>query len=180
MKKICLALVFVFSLVALVGCGNKTSGTVSTDGSTSMEKVISALGEKFESDHSGVTFTYNPTGSSSGIAAVMEGRCDIGLSSRYLKDDEKAFLEPLSCCLRAIRRGGFEYPSCDEIRKNNSKFNALVVGLGSIGLLMLKGLKAFGVEMYGFKVWLFFGLYSCRFFLLDISFHCCFLIVLSV
>lgn len=89
MKKICLALVFVFSLVALVGCGNKTSGTVSTDGSTSMEKVISALGEKFESDHSGVTFTYNPTGSSSGIAAVMEGRCDIGLSSRYLKDDEK-------------------------------------------------------------------------------------------
>jgi phosphate transport system substrate-binding protein len=65
------------------------SGTVSTDGSTSMEKVIGTLGEAFEADNSGVTFTYNPTGSSSGIQAVSEGRCDIGLSSRSLKDEEK-------------------------------------------------------------------------------------------
>lgn len=65
------------------------SGTVSTDGSTSMEKVIGALGEAFEGSNSGVTFTYNPTGSGSGITAVMEGRCDIGLSSRSLKDEEK-------------------------------------------------------------------------------------------
>ena len=40
--------------------------------------------------NSGTTFTYNPTGSGSGIQAVSEGRCDIGLSSRALKDDEKA------------------------------------------------------------------------------------------
>ncbi len=65
-------------------------GTVSTDGSTSMEKVIGALGEAFESNNSGVTFTYNPTGSGSGITAVAEGRCDIGLSSRSLKEEEKA------------------------------------------------------------------------------------------
>jgi len=63
-----------------------------------------------------------------------------------LKNDEKAFLEPLSCCLRAIRRAGFEYD------KDNSKYNSLVVGLGSIGLLMLKGLKAFGVDSYGFDI----------------------------
>jgi phosphate transport system substrate-binding protein len=55
-----------------------------------MEKVIGALGESFENDNSGVTFTYNPTGSGSGIKAVLEGRCDIGLSSRNLKDEEKA------------------------------------------------------------------------------------------
>lgn len=68
----------------------KLTGTVATDGSTSMEKVIGALGEAFEADNSGVTFTYNPTGSGSGITAVAEGRCDIGLSSRGLKDEEKA------------------------------------------------------------------------------------------
>ena len=66
------------------------AGTVSTDGSTSMEKVIGALGESFMEQHSDVNFTYNPTGSGSGITAVQEGRCDIGLSSRALKDEEKA------------------------------------------------------------------------------------------
>ena len=64
------------------------SGTVSTDGSTSMEKVIGALGESFMLANEDVTFTYNPTGSSSGITAVAEGRCDIGLASRNLKDEE--------------------------------------------------------------------------------------------
>ena len=66
------------------------SGTVATDGSTSMEKVIGALGEAFMEANSGVNFTYNPTGSGSGITAVSEGRCDIGLSSRSLKDSEVA------------------------------------------------------------------------------------------
>ena len=67
----------------------KLSGTVSTDGSTSMEKVIGVLKETFEGMHDGVEVTYNPTGSSGGIQAVSEGRCDIGLSSRALKDVEK-------------------------------------------------------------------------------------------
>ena len=68
----------------------KLSGTVSTDGSTSMEKVIGGLGEMFMELNNGVTFTYNPTGSGSGIKAVQEGRCDIGLASRNLKDEEAA------------------------------------------------------------------------------------------
>ena len=66
------------------------TGSVATDGSTSMEKVIGALGESFMNNNSGASFTYNPTGSGSGIKAVLEGRCDIGLSSRSLKDEEKA------------------------------------------------------------------------------------------
>lgn len=100
--KLCLALLVMMSLVA---CSGKTSTddenvnggstttetkTVSTDGSTSMEKVIGALGESFMANNEGVNFTYNPTGSGSGITAVSEGRCDIGLSSRALKDEEKA------------------------------------------------------------------------------------------
>ena len=87
----------VMALSLFAGCGQKANdsgttagGTVSTDGSTSMEKVIGALGESFMEANKGTTFTYNPTGSGSGIQAVSEGRCDIGLSSRALKDDEKA------------------------------------------------------------------------------------------
>ena len=75
---------------ALVGCGNNADKEpVSTDGSTSMSKVIGSLSETFEAD-TGITVTYNATGSGSGIQAVEEGRCDIGLSSRSLKDEEKA------------------------------------------------------------------------------------------
>ena len=65
------------------------SGTVSTDGSTSMEKLVEILQEVYK-EKTGVDVTYNPTGSGSGIQAVSEGRCDIGLSSRDLKDDEIA------------------------------------------------------------------------------------------
>ena len=66
------------------------SGTVATDGSTSMEEVIGVLGEQFMADHSGVSVSYNPTGSGAGIEAVSNGSCDIGLASRALKDEEKA------------------------------------------------------------------------------------------
>lgn len=91
MKK-CINVIVILTLMlaAMTGCGKTDSGTVSTDGSTSMEKVIGALGEAFEDNNPGITFTYNPTGSGSGITAVAEGRCDIGLSSRGLKEEEKA------------------------------------------------------------------------------------------
>ncbi len=102
-----LALTAAMALSLLTACGSKNdtsdtgsdsgtpieavlSGTVSTDGSTSMEKVINSLGEAFMLEHDGVKFTYNPTGSGSGIQAVADGRCDIGLSSRALKDEEKS------------------------------------------------------------------------------------------
>lgn len=92
MKKIiCLALSLLFTSLLLASCSNGgAGGTVSVDGSTSMEKVIGALGESFKNSNEGVKFTYNPTGSGSGIKAVLEGRCDIGLSSRSLKDEEKS------------------------------------------------------------------------------------------
>ena len=105
-KLLSLALTAALALSVLTACGSKTddnsdkdsgndaqtaaiSGTVSTDGSTSMEKVINSLGESFMAMNKDVKFTYNPTGSGSGIQAVSEGRCDIGLSSRALKSDEK-------------------------------------------------------------------------------------------
>lgn len=66
------------------------SGAVSTNGSTSMEKVIGVLSEQFMADNSGVTVTYDPTGSGTGIESVSNGSCDIGLSSRALKEEETA------------------------------------------------------------------------------------------
>lgn len=78
------------------------SGTVSTDGSTSMEKVIGALSEAFQEKYPNVTVTYNPTGSGSGITAVTEGNCDIGLASRNLKDEEKNGLTSTTVAIDGI------------------------------------------------------------------------------
>ena len=66
------------------------SGTVSTNGSTSMESVIGILSEQFMADNPDVTVTYDPTGSGTGIEAASSGSADIGLSSRALKDEETA------------------------------------------------------------------------------------------
>ena len=109
-KTLAVILTLALSLAALTGCGSKTetpadtntdssaqteapatlSGSVSTNGSTSMEKVIGALSEQFMADNSGVTVTYDPTGSGAGIEAASNGSADIGLASRALKDEEKA------------------------------------------------------------------------------------------
>ena len=97
MKKIISIVIAAAGVLALfAGCSAKApeaaaeDGNVSLDGSTSMEKVIGSLGEYFTNSNPGTSYTYNPTGSGSGIKAVSEGTCDIGLSSRNLKDDEKA------------------------------------------------------------------------------------------
>ena len=109
-KTLALLLTLVLSMAALTGCGSKTdapaadstdsttgtetpaalSGSVSTNGSTSMEKVIGILSEQFMADNSGVSVTYDPTGSGAGIEAASNGSADIGLSSRALKDEETA------------------------------------------------------------------------------------------
>ena len=102
-KLISLVLAALMALTLFAACGKtnddnkdnnddnaEVTGTVSTDGSTSMEKVIMSLSESFQAENKGITVGYNPTGSGSGITAVSEGRCDIGLASRALKDDEKA------------------------------------------------------------------------------------------
>jgi len=104
-KMIGLITVFVIALTLLAGCNSspqtsspgttppnttapKLSGTISTNGSTSMEKVVASLIEAFKAENPDVTITYDATGSGSGITAATEGTADIGLSSRNLKDSE--------------------------------------------------------------------------------------------
>ena len=90
-KTLAFTLTVLLVLSVFSGCQQNTPAqTVTTDGSTSMEKVIGALGEFFTEENGSVSFTYNPTGSGAGIQAVQENRCDIGLSSRALKADEEA------------------------------------------------------------------------------------------
>ena len=122
-KTLALLLTLALSMAALTGCGSKTdapaadstdsttgtetpaalSGSVSTNGSTSMEKVIGILSEQFMADNSGVSVTYDPTGSGAGIEAASNGSADIGLSSRALKDEEIAGGLLDTACVKAFR-----------------------------------------------------------------------------
>ena len=110
MKKLaCLGLSLAMALGLMTGCGSSNNGdaasnqdqsgtsqtqtqltgTVNTDGSTSMESVVKALGEAFMEMNPEVTVNYSGTGSGTGIQSVIDGTCDLGLSSRALKDEEK-------------------------------------------------------------------------------------------
>lgn len=66
------------------------SGTVTMSGSTSMEKLANAVAESFMMKYPGVTVTAEFTGSGAGIESVTVGTCDIGNSSRNLKEEEIA------------------------------------------------------------------------------------------
>lgn len=110
MKKLaCLGLSLAMVLGLMTGCGSSNNGdatssqdqsgtsqtqtqltgTVNTDGSTSMESVVKALGEAFMEMNPEVTVNYSGTGSGTGIQSAIDGTCDLGLSSRALKDEEK-------------------------------------------------------------------------------------------
>lgn len=98
MKKLISIIMSVMMMALLmVGCGNSASngdgqptGNVALNGSTSMEKVVGILSEAFMQENKSITITYDASGSGTGIEAVSKGSCDIGLSSRSLKDSEKA------------------------------------------------------------------------------------------
>lgn len=95
-KMIGIMMTVVLMAAVLSGCGSSPqqtaglSGSVSTNGSTSMDKVVGILSEQFMNDNPDVTVTYDATGSGTGIEAVANGTCDIGLASRPLKEEEKA------------------------------------------------------------------------------------------
>ncbi len=78
------------------------SGNVATGGSTSMKNVIAALTEGFAEAEPGVTVSYDPTGSGAGITGATDKTLDIGLSSRALKDDEKADVDGTTIALDGI------------------------------------------------------------------------------
>ena len=66
----------------------KLSGTVVTNGSTSMESVMGSLIEAFKEVQPDEQVQYTGSGSGAGITSAQDGTADIGLASRDLKDDE--------------------------------------------------------------------------------------------
>ena len=98
MKKLFAVMMAAAMVLSLTACGDKAegssndsgklSGSVTTLGSTSMEKVMGALAEQFGMDHSGVTVSVEGGGSGAGVEAASNGTADIGLASRNLKDTE--------------------------------------------------------------------------------------------
>ena len=91
MKKRIFPLLLLAALL-LAACGGSTAegltGTVNTDGSTSMADVMAVLQETFREREPGITVNYSGTGSGAGVEAALTGRADIGLSSRPLKEAE--------------------------------------------------------------------------------------------
>ena len=97
-KRAARLLAAVLCAAVLAGCGGRPSaqpgstlsGVVNTDGSTSMEKLVKALGETFMEEHRGVTVNYSGSGSGAGVEGAVHGTVDIGLSSRALGEEEEA------------------------------------------------------------------------------------------
>ncbi|MBQ8625648.1 MAG: phosphate ABC transporter substrate-binding protein [Agathobacter sp.] len=100
MRKLFVKVVAMVASVVMVMCGvtacqgetsgNNLSGSISLNGSTSMQKVANALQEGFMKANPGVTVSVEFTGSGTGIQAAIDGTADIGNSSRNLKDAELA------------------------------------------------------------------------------------------
>lgn len=110
MKKLfSLALTAALALSLLAGCGSKANGdtntgstgsvdatageltgTVNTNGSTSMEKVMKILIESFAEENPGVTVNYTGSGSGAGVTSAIDGTADLGLASRALKPEEES------------------------------------------------------------------------------------------
>lgn len=70
------------------------TGKITLAGSTSVAPVIEAMADEYKRINPDVTIEIQQTGSSAGISSTSEGVCDIGMSSRELKDTE---LEQLKC-----------------------------------------------------------------------------------
>ena len=125
LKNVCVAVVALALAVGMTACGGSASsaaasstsaaagstasstaaalsGNVATGGSTSMKNVIAALTEGFAEVEPGVTVSYDPTGSGAGITGATDKTLDIGLSSRALKDDEKADVDGTTIALDGI------------------------------------------------------------------------------
>ena len=119
-KMIGIMMTVVLMAAVLSGCGSSPqqtaglSGSVSTNGSTSMDKVVGILSEQFMNDNPDVTVTYDATGSGTGIEAVANGTCDIGLASRPLKEGQGPFSDDHCAgrhchhCQRKLSCGGSE------------------------------------------------------------------------
>ena len=82
-----LCAVAVCGLVSVVGAAEEAKQTLQLDGSTTVGPIGDAFAEAFMKSQ-GCSITVKKTGSGDGVAALIDARCDIAMSSRFLKPEE--------------------------------------------------------------------------------------------
>jgi len=80
----------------------KLTGKITLSGSTSVERVVQRLKEEYEKLNPGASLEINYNGSSAGIRDCLTDKSHIAMSSRALKDDEKAQLAGTTFALDGI------------------------------------------------------------------------------
>ncbi len=82
--------------------GTKPSGKIVIAGSSSVTPIMEKLKEAYISINPNANIEIQQSDSTTGIQAVIDGTCDIGMASRELKDSEKASLTPIEIALDGI------------------------------------------------------------------------------
>lgn len=81
--------------LALGGCSQGVSGTITEAGSTTVQPVAEKLAATFMQKNPGITITIQGGGTSVGIKSAADGTVDIGAASRELKADEPKLITHL-------------------------------------------------------------------------------------
>ncbi|MGN1402027.1 MAG: phosphate ABC transporter substrate-binding protein [Bacillus sp. (in: firmicutes)] len=97
-RKSVLSFLMLTLLIVTAACGSEegteqTGGetkTISISGSTSVGPLVEKLADKYKETQKNVKIEVNQIGSSAGITNANNGVSDIGMSSRDLKEEEKA------------------------------------------------------------------------------------------
>ncbi len=82
--------------------GTKPSGKIVVAGSSSVTPIMEKLKEAYEAVNTNASIEIQQSDSSTGMTAAIDGTCDIGMSSRALKDSEKEQLLDTQIALDGI------------------------------------------------------------------------------
>jgi phosphate transport system substrate-binding protein len=86
MRKVSLCLLIILAL--LISNSARSAEKLHIEGSTTVGPIADGFVEVFQKMYPDVTITLNKSGSGTGAAALIDGRCDIATMSRFMKDQE--------------------------------------------------------------------------------------------
>jgi phosphate transport system substrate-binding protein len=74
--------------VLLIAAGATAADKLQIDGSTTVGPIGDAFAEAFKTAYPDCAITVSKTGSGDGVASLIDGRCDVAMSSRFMKEAE--------------------------------------------------------------------------------------------
>lgn len=89
----CRTILAATAALALAFSGTAMAGQLTINGSTTVLPVMQKAGEAFMASHPDIKLSISGGGSGNGIKALLEGLCDVAMSSRDMKDKEKTAAE---------------------------------------------------------------------------------------